>query len=231
MLEFFEFIAFSDASGWLKHAGGGRRLIELRGPEAFQNPEDRYLLEGNRVAIALECLIKRKRCFLSSPEWKSVSWEKEPGAKASMMILHDQLCNLPGLVEDAELLRNSQAAGEEWEANYNELASRVMECLRSLYRWRAKLEEGNSNPCIDIPTSSAEPEPLFPALLYFSSLQLANEITVYNAILPLLLRLGTQIIDRTSTPLSQPHASRASLCLSNLHCYFRAHWILAIREL
>lgn len=60
MLELFEFIAFSDASGWIKHAGGVRRLVELRGPEAFQDPEDRYLLETNRVPIALECLIKRK---------------------------------------------------------------------------------------------------------------------------------------------------------------------------
>lgn len=104
------------------------------------------------------------------------------------MFLHDHLHDLPGLVRDVELLKDSE------EARNNELTSRIMECLRSLYEWRTTLEENNPNSCTEFPNSSKESEPLFPVMLHFSSFRLANEITTYDAILLLLLRSGTQIM-------------------------------------
>ncbi|CZR65851.1 uncharacterized protein PAC_15751 [Phialocephala subalpina] len=204
-LEFYEFIAFSSTTGWLKHAGGLGRLIELRGPWRHQAPRERSLLEANRVAIALASLARRKRCFLERPEWKTVPWAVEPEFKTRAQFLHDILCDMPGLMEDAAMLQSSRLSGEEFTVHRVLLSENITSTLKTLYEWRVSWQHRCPNSCWEILSnevcaSTAEPTLLFPVVFDFASLTHANEITLYNAILLLLLRLSFQVISPNFDP-------------------------------
>ena len=97
--------------------------------------------------------------------------------------------------------------------------------LGILYEWRASWQRQNPDACFELPAtaecpivlSACEPQQLFPIVLHFSTLGLANEIALYNAILILLLRLSTQVIGSSFDPLlpvvNQPTISDGPLLL------------------
>ncbi|TVY71553.1 Uncharacterized protein LSUE1_G007601 [Lachnellula suecica] len=203
VLEYYELIAFESMLGWLKHAGGVGRLIELRGPERHQSPSDRDLLDGNRRIIALGCVVKRKRCFLEIEQWKTVPWAHEHNSKTSLNYLDDILCDIPGLLEDSDELERSELLPEQRVMDRRRLSDDINLHLQQLYAWREKWAQLNPEACNEVPSleqtppssdSKRQSEPLFPAVFHYSSLTAANEITSYNAILLLLLRLARQVI-------------------------------------
>lgn len=51
LLGVYELAMFKDGSGWLQHAGGVSRLIEMRGPESHKTEPARTYLKINRVPI------------------------------------------------------------------------------------------------------------------------------------------------------------------------------------
>lgn len=196
-------MAFSSWSGWLKHAGGVGRLIELRGPERHQNPDERAYLEGNRVTIALGSLLQRKRCFLERHEWKTVPWALDPDSKLHTLYLHDILCDIPGLTEDGEALKRAGLLPEQRKIRHELLSNNIVLHLQQLYDWRIKWDQLNPDACYETwsqedysqsPEIEVHSEPLFPTVFHFTSLEQANEINSYNAVLLLLLRLGSQVI-------------------------------------
>ncbi|KAG4422536.1 hypothetical protein IFR04_004305 [Cadophora malorum] len=192
-LELYELIAFRSHNGWMKHAGGVGRLIELRGPWRHQSVMDRFLLEGNRVTIALECLIQRKRCFLEHPDWKNIPWSLDPESKTSLHYLHDQLCDIPGLVEDTASL---QKLASDCDKDYQRLvlSQKILDQLKTLYEWRASWARQNPDSWHEIPSSDPPEEQIRPTVFRFRDLTIANEVTFYNALLLLLHRLGNQVI-------------------------------------
>ncbi|KAH6723570.1 hypothetical protein BKA61DRAFT_648690 [Leptodontidium sp. MPI-SDFR-AT-0119] len=206
ILGLYEFIDCKSTSGWMKHAGGVSKLIEMRGPYRHQTFMDRYMLEGNRVTIALECLIRRKRCFLEHEDWKTVPYELDPGAKTSLNYLHDILCDVPGLVEDVGALKElAQAQGlVDGDADAVrrkrqlelELSQKVLMELKMLYEWRAAWAMENQGGWWEVPSPSS----IFPTVIHFKSLMIANGVTIYNAILILLRWIGYQVIGPTFDP-------------------------------
>ncbi|KAE8445894.1 hypothetical protein EG329_012673 [Mollisiaceae sp. DMI_Dod_QoI] len=198
VLELYEMIAFNPASGWLKHAGGVGRLIELRGPWRHQPPEARRLFEATRQLIALESLAKRKRCFLESSEWKTIPWALEPDSKLNIYYLHDILCDIPGLMEDANMLQSSELSPEDFTTHHTVLSENIFSCLKTLYEWRVSWQRQNPDSCWEVLSTelsrSAGTQALFPIVFQFTSLPAATDIALYNAVLLLLLRLGFQVI-------------------------------------
>lgn len=178
----------------MKHAGGVAKLIEMRGPWRHQGFMDRYLLEGNRVSMALECLMRRKRCFLEHPDWKTVPWALDSKSKTTMNYLHDILCDIPGLMEDAELLQDPHLDSETVKAKHLVLSRKILMELKTLYEWRAGWAKKNQGSWWEVPTSCPKTKVVFPTAIHFKSLKLANETTIYNTILLLLRRLGFQVI-------------------------------------
>lgn len=169
----------------------------MRGPLRHQSPSELQLLEGNRVTIVLESLLKRKRCFLERPEWKTIPWALDPSSKDSTSYLLDILCDMPGLMEDAEFLRSTQSM-EELGRKHKLLSSNILSHLRTLSRWRHAWGNQNPNACYETPTT--DNTSLFSTVLYYNSIGLANDITTYNAVLLLLQRLGSQVIGPTFDP-------------------------------
>lgn len=198
-LEAYEFIAVSTTAGWIKHAGGIGRLIELRGPERHQTQPERDVFEANRINIVLECWIKRKRCFLEQDKWKTVPWALEPASKDTMSYLQDILCDIPGLMDDAVNLRNPGREAVQKAISYEALSRNILGRLNQLYQWRTRWEEEYPNACDEIPAQQHfdEQAVFFPTMLRFSSTRRADEIVLYNTALILLLRLGAQAIGPT----------------------------------
>ncbi|KAH7398053.1 hypothetical protein BKA64DRAFT_673448 [Cadophora sp. MPI-SDFR-AT-0126] len=202
LLALYEFIDDDKStSGWMKHAGGVARLIEMRGPWRHQGFMDRHLLEGNRVSIALECLMSRKRCFLEHADWKNVPWELDPESKTTLNYLHDILCDIPGLMEDAAgLLQDPHLDGETARDKHSVLSRKILLELKTLYEWRAGWEEQNHGSWWEVPASCPKTREIFPMAIHFKNLKLANETAIFNATLLLLRRLGFQVIGPAFDP-------------------------------
>ncbi|KAG4436326.1 hypothetical protein IFR05_008179 [Cadophora sp. M221] len=214
ILELYEFIDYKSPSSWLTHAGGVAKLIQLRGPHLHQTFMDRYMLEGNRVTIALECLISKKRCFLEHEDWKTIPYALDPGAKTSMNYLHDILCDVPGLVEDIAVLESisssSLGVGSDADADgvcmrkvkqlQLSLSQKVLAELKMLYEWRASWARENQGSWWEVPSACPKTRDLFPTVIHFKSLLVANGATIYNAILLLLRSIGYQVIGPTFDP-------------------------------
>jgi hypothetical protein len=209
----------SSDSGWIKHAGGIGRLIELRGPERHQARPNRDIFEGNRANIALECWIKKKRCYLEQPSWKTVPWALEPESKDSMSYLQDILCDMPGLMEDAMSLRSPGLEASQKVALFLALSENVLDYRRQLYVWRTRWEEENPISYHKTPAQGHADEQLpFQTMLYFSSVKQADQILLYNIALIFLSELGTQvtyqILDVSTPGLRWPSISDPGpLCL------------------
>lgn len=148
------------------------------------------------MTIALECLARRKFCFLEHLDWKNVPWALEPGSKTPILFLQDILCSVPGLMEDAATLQNLNLIPKQFLVLHQMLSDKIEAHLAELYAWRAAWEEANPHSCYEVPnpTILEDQEPLFPTTLHFRTLTTANEVTTYNAILLLLYRLGFEII-------------------------------------
>jgi len=175
-------------------------LIELRGPWIYQDKDERHLLEANRVTIALECLIKKKRCFLERPDWKTIPWALEPESKTLDFYLHDMLCDIPGLLEDATNIELSILEIAQNRSLHRHLSRKILLLLQTLYEWRARWQQQNPDSCCEVPTSSPDDEAFSPNIIVYSSLGAAYEICFYNAILLLILKLGSQVIGPAFDP-------------------------------
>lgn len=198
-----EHFAFDNRAGWMKHASGIGRLIELRGPHAFQNANDRVHLEDNKAAIAISSLMSHKRCFLSNPDWRTIPWQHDSELKTTQMHLNDSFCDIPDLVADGRALLKATSSptpppASEIAKMGSELAAKIMRVLGTLYAWRARWEADNPTCCTEVHTNS----PLFPTQLRFTALQHAREFIAYDGILLLLLELGSRVMGSAFSPAS-----------------------------
>jgi hypothetical protein len=142
-LQLYELIATSSESGWLQHASGIGRLIELRGPGRHQSRAERRILENNRATIALGCVVKRQRCVLEHPDWKTIPSSSETiyeKRQSTTSALHDIMMDIGGLMEDADLLQNSNFELDQFLLQKSALLDNIRAHLNDLYAWRIRWE-------------------------------------------------------------------------------------------
>ncbi|KAJ4375299.1 hypothetical protein N0V83_002385 [Neocucurbitaria cava] len=65
-----------EGNRYLAHVGGAGRLMELQGPEQYQDPFAKEILRFNRGGIIVTSIYERKPCFLLSPEWRNIAFDK-----------------------------------------------------------------------------------------------------------------------------------------------------------
>ncbi|KAF2687653.1 hypothetical protein K458DRAFT_414729 [Lentithecium fluviatile CBS 122367] len=61
---------------YLAHVGGAGRLMELQGPEQCRDSFAKEMLRFNRGGIIITSIYKRAPCFLTSPEWRDIAFDK-----------------------------------------------------------------------------------------------------------------------------------------------------------
>lgn len=136
-------------------------------------------------------LMKRKRCFLEAPDWKTVPWLIKRKSLGSQ--LQDLFCDIPGLMEDSDEIMGRSALGEDMGAMEDALREKVSILMQQACELRWRWEAENANACKEVPstdygsTSSRDQGPsLFPTVLHFQGFDRAIEIAFFNTIFLLL---------------------------------------------
>ncbi|KAF4340294.1 transcriptional regulatory [Fusarium beomiforme] len=106
----YEMISSDSMSNWLQHCNGVAALTQMAGPYGFQMDAAKPILQINRSFISIGAVANRKRTFLEQDEWKTVPWALQPMSKTIACFLQDILCDIPGMMEDADDL--SSPAGD-----------------------------------------------------------------------------------------------------------------------
>ncbi|KAH8690857.1 hypothetical protein BGW36DRAFT_305965, partial [Talaromyces proteolyticus] len=168
--------------GWLNHACGLERLIELRGPETFMSLLDLMLFEQTRSLVLFAALTLRKPTILSRSEWKTIPWTLYPDRKTYMQMLLDILADCPELLA-AKTELESDPFGSLNSEKRQELAIMTQGVLERLDTFEEAWISANST-CVwevsppgltpPIPSSEGEQIPLWSTVLHYQSLDHAN---------------------------------------------------------
>ncbi|KAF2812158.1 uncharacterized protein BDZ99DRAFT_382807 [Mytilinidion resinicola] len=228
-LNFLEFLISDNPDGWLGHSSGLERLFELRGPESFQTTPERLILEQSRPGIIFASLALRKSTILSSPEWKMVPWAVHQEKKSSMQFLVDILADCPYLYMVKEEITSSGGILLELSAAQH-IVNKVSEILKKLESWKIQWDSEHGNACFEVAAPQTGPVyhnpdgetmSVWSTILHYESLSAANETTLYNAILILLLKLAQDLLLFTDDPnfggdliASRMYAAGIEICRS-----------------
>ncbi|KAF1940712.1 hypothetical protein EJ02DRAFT_435360 [Clathrospora elynae] len=106
---------------YLTHVGGAGRLMELQGPGHYLDPFTKEILRFNRGGIIITCMYERKSCFLASPEWRNIAFDKT--GLGFDDCLHTDLmqyfAELPGIFNDLKELDNQYAFRSTGTMNFD----------------------------------------------------------------------------------------------------------------
>jgi hypothetical protein len=190
-------------------------------------------------------LVERKHCFLETTEWKTVPWEEVGlGAKLPIDKLHDILCDIPGYLEDIDLLGKWTRDSSDKENFLTKLRERLLASLNALYSWRWEWEKDFPASTYSVSPNGLDPEtslPLppspFESVLWFVNPYRANELMTYNSIRVILTRslqlIGINTDNPSSAYVSDPllpmqgtrHDVAVETCRMvdyHLHCFRRS---------
>ena len=203
-LHLYETILYTSGLGWIQHAGGAGRLIELRGPERHQEWPDHGYFTLLRPRIIFQSIVSRKRTFLEREEWRTIPWAKHPETKTMHQQLLDIAAPISGIQED---WRKAKAIAED-RADLLQLCKRFIPRVRNLFetlfRWRWQWEADHPNCVQELPPDPVDTlsldldthEPLFSTVYHFEDMTRANEINLYNTIFLILCHCSNIIHGR-----------------------------------
>ncbi|KAL7905937.1 hypothetical protein GGI35DRAFT_459682 [Trichoderma velutinum] len=191
LLCLYEIVSGVSSAGWLEHCHGITALIQMLGPHAFQELGANLMLETYRGLIIVNFLMKRKRCFLEAPDWKTIPWtikRKSPGSR-----LQDLFCDIPGLMEETDEIMQRSALGHKIDTMEESIREKVSILMEQTWELRWQWEAANANACKEVPSaeygsgSSGDrgPSP-FPTVFHFQSMDRAIDIAFFNTIQLLL---------------------------------------------
>ncbi|KAF1848345.1 uncharacterized protein K460DRAFT_393443 [Cucurbitaria berberidis CBS 394.84] len=115
---------------YLAHVGGAGRLMELQGPEKYRDPFAKEILRFNRGGIIVTSIYEREECFLISPEWRNIAFDKSGLGFDDCLHtdLMQYMAELPGIFHDLKQLR-SQATFPSMDTMEHHLRSNRREPL------------------------------------------------------------------------------------------------------
>ncbi len=89
---------------YLTHVGGAGRLMELQGPEQYQDTFAKEILRFNRGGIIVTSLYERRPCFLLSPDWRDIAFDKTGLSFDDCLHTDVMQCmaDLPGIFHDSK---------------------------------------------------------------------------------------------------------------------------------
>ncbi|KAF3010589.1 hypothetical protein E8E13_001937 [Curvularia kusanoi] len=128
---------------YLAHVGGAGRLMELQGPEQFQDPFAKDILRFNRGGIIVSACYDRKPCFLAAPEWQPVAFD-DNGMNLDERLHSDLLrafAQLPDILKDLKELDSFRATSSRAISN-----SRNDSCVDPTLELSHMLELSHSPP-------------------------------------------------------------------------------------
>ncbi|CAO2654374.1 Nn.00g111070.m01.CDS01 [Neocucurbitaria sp. VM-36] len=100
-----------EGNRYLAHVGGAGRLMELQGPDKYQDPFAKEILRFNRGGIIITSIYERKPCFLVSPEWQDIAFDKTGLSFDDCLHtdLMQYMAELPHIFHDLKEINNRSA--------------------------------------------------------------------------------------------------------------------------
>ena len=171
----YELILCTSYQGWIQHAGGISRLIELSGPGAFECYPNRAILDASRYRIIHEAYWHRVRTFLERPEWTAL---KSDGSdeKLHLLKLQDFYARLARLTEDVSFCL---AGPDKTTDHVHQTSLEAIDLVQDLENWETLWTTTFSfapQQIFDMshkPIYSDEHGPIFPSYLEYPSLRAA----------------------------------------------------------
>jgi hypothetical protein len=175
--------------GWIAHAMGMQKLIELRGPESFQTLPERAAFQTFRPSIIFASLILRQPTILSQQRWKDVPWALDPEQKILIHHLVDILADCPGLVAQKD---RALAANEVLKPQLiRQLKEQFSLRLKQLAYWKNCWDVTETQYCHEVPaaegtptvnnTTEDMPRKAWETVWSYNTLYHANALTIYHA--------------------------------------------------
>ncbi|KAI9712909.1 MAG: hypothetical protein M1812_006778 [Candelaria pacifica] len=205
LLGIYELSAFENGSGWIRHAGGVGKLIEMRGAEFFRESPAREYFIVSRLPIISEALALRRRCFLDQEDWKTIPWLDEPRLKTSLHSVIDLLACVPRLREESDILKVAKA--DISSVPVREFCERLVNLMAELFLWRWRYERAFPGTAFEVASSeatstreeSASDVAEYPTILFYKHFHVARQPMLYNISLLMILDLAT-VWDLADTP-------------------------------
>lgn len=94
-------------------------------------------------------LLQRKHCFLETADWKTIPWLIKHKSLGST--LQDLFCDVPGLMEDADMITSRSTPGEDLEGMKEALYEKVENTMQQAYILRWRWEQDHANACKEVP--------------------------------------------------------------------------------
>lgn len=170
ILALYEMLMLSSHDGWIRHALGVGKIIEMRGPHSFCDPFSLQLFETNRFIICLACLASGSSTFLSKGAWKRIPWQVNPSAKDSMQSLLDLFADLTTL--NSRVSREGPGTARRHEVQLN---------IDRLLQWRAEWDAQYCDRVFEMPNDDKNDRDIIPAVFVSSNTYIANCVLIYNA--------------------------------------------------
>ncbi|KIL94186.1 hypothetical protein FAVG1_02748 [Fusarium avenaceum] len=179
----YEMISSDSMSNWLKHCHGVAAITHMIGPHGFEMNEAKPIFQINRSFISIGAIADRKRTFLEKNDWKQIPWSSEPMSKTIAESLQDIQCDVPGLMEDVDVLLKLQQCG----MLARRVASRLQSCFQELDVLRISWNYIYADSCWEVTNTSVsctevfgDRDSHFETILVFSGLERAIEFVYFN---------------------------------------------------
>ncbi|PSN70319.1 hypothetical protein BS50DRAFT_310277 [Corynespora cassiicola Philippines] len=229
LLGLYELVSDAQGLGWIQHAGGVGKLIEMRGPEAHSAEPALTYLMLSRLPIILTALAEGRRTFLEGADWRSASFRfavspaENPWAHLQEEVV-DVLAQVPGFLEELGRIGQLERVDGEKEKGIERLRGRLVEAMRWLFGIRFKAEIVLRDIAYEVPLSmnpGEEKEKLFDTMIFYRDIVSARTPMFYDMVLLVLLSLaaaanlsGAAARALSTLPCPQPsHSDQSSVLL------------------
>ncbi|KPM38736.1 hypothetical protein AK830_g7839 [Neonectria ditissima] len=193
-LGIYEMVSNSSPESWLAHSRGISTLTQMAGPQSFQTQSARQMFEISRSFIAVGAIAQRSRSFLEQSVWKTTPWLLDSHTKSIGSMLQDVLCDIPGLMEDADSIKSAARQGQKSVHHQKDALRRKIQDIHHLANHlRLMWEEKNPLICWESEPNKEtslslddQGQALFPTVLHFLRQDLAREAMNFNVVRLLL---------------------------------------------
>ncbi|XEU97564.1 hypothetical protein FSHL1_002850 [Fusarium sambucinum] len=116
------------------HSDGEMAIFQAKGPCGYWEGPARHLLADSRVVSYIHCVTERKRSFFSEEDWMLLPWKNRK--KSPLDLLTDVLVQIPGLLQDLDLLRDLDPSEVETYEAAEKLVRQCLQLERILVKWK-----------------------------------------------------------------------------------------------
>ncbi|WPH04373.1 Hypothetical protein R9X50_00726300 [Acrodontium crateriforme] len=194
----YEMIMNTTQNGWIMHADGLSKLFQLRGALSFNTELASDIFRSCRPLIVMRHMMLKKPCFLALSQWQNGAWLGQMHFAGSLYQLHALMCFIPGILSEAEILRNILEFTQEYKNRVMDLNKRIQKLVRRLFSWRLFWLSRNKH-AVKVSSDCGAPEFAYPAVsvarkFSFDCLENANASVLYCAMFIALWRVGVAVL-------------------------------------